>query len=112
MGEKKIPEPSPKKSKSKAKRIAKASKANSRHQPKLRRSNRQFFDKKGENSDFWNVFSKHSHHGHELVQDQIDGAIRMIYTLKEENVEDIFNVAYVRLDIHVNKLHKICGYFT
>jgi hypothetical protein len=107
MGQKKKPWPSPKISEGKAKRIAKACKANRRHQPELRRLERQFSEKKSENPDFWKELPEPTRNGHVLSQDQIDAAIRMIYTLKEKNTKDVFNLVSEGLDIHVNTLYKI-----
>ena len=110
-GSKKKPGPSPKKSKSKAKRAATARKAIQRRQPELRRSERQFSAKKSENPDCWKEIPKPTRIGRVLSQDQIDAAIRLIYTLKERNIKDVFKLASEGLDIHVNTLYKIWGDF-
>ena len=110
-GSKKMTGGRPKKSKGKAKRIAKACKANRRHQPELRRLERQFSEKKSENPDFWKELPKPTRNGHVLSQDQIDAAIRMIYTLKEKNTKVVFNLVSEGLDIHVSTHYKIRGNF-
>jgi hypothetical protein len=96
-----------KRSKSKANPLKIANKSNSKHQLKARRSNRQFSLKKVENPDFWKTLPKPPHNGHEISQDQIDSAIRIIYTLKEKNMKDVFKLVSEGLDIHVNTLYKI-----
>jgi hypothetical protein len=58
------------------------------------------------------AFSKPTRNGHALSQDQIGAARRLIYTLKEKNVKDLFKLASEGLDIHVNTLYKIRGNFS
>jgi hypothetical protein len=58
------------------------------------------------------AFSKPTRNGHALSQDQIGAARRLIYTLKEKNVKDLFKLASEGFDIHVNTLYKIRGNFS
>ena len=98
-------------SKSQAKRLQKAIRANPRHEEaneaKKRRSERILEVKKTENPLFWTSYPCPERQGQNLSQDQIDTAVRLIYKMREEGQPEVMERASNYLDIGVQTLYNL-----
>ena len=95
----------------KASQLNRANKANPRHEKakeaKRRRSDRIYEEKKADDSQFFTSHPCPERQGHNLSQDQIDTAIRLVYTMKEEKETQVIQRASRYLDIGVKTLYNL-----